>query len=60
MSELAAAGAYCGHLQRYGSRYDLAIDAMTEISRHCGSPDLCLGVMTCAGSTWSSPGTVSR
>ena len=37
MSELGAAGAYCGHLQRYGSRYDLAIDAMAEISRHCGS-----------------------
>lgn len=37
MSELGEAGAYCGHLQRYGARYDLAIDAMTEISRHCGS-----------------------
>ena len=37
MSDLAVAGAYCGHLQRYGARYDLAIDAMAEISRHCGS-----------------------
>ncbi len=37
MSELGEAGAYCGHLQRYGARYDLAIDAMAEISRHCGS-----------------------
>ena len=37
MSELGEAGAYCGHLQKYGARYDLAIDAMAEISRHCGS-----------------------
>ena len=54
MSELGEAGAYCGHLQRYGARYDLAIDAMTEISRHCGSTDSCLGVMTCADCTWSN------
>ena len=37
MRDLAAAGAFCGHLDKYGSRYDLAVDAMTEISRHCGS-----------------------
>ena len=37
MRDLAAKGAFCGHLDKYGSRYELAVDAMTEISRHCGS-----------------------
>lgn len=37
MRDLAVAGAFCGHLDKHGSRYDLAVDAMTEISRHCGS-----------------------
>ena len=30
MRDLAAKGAFCGHLDKYGSRYELAVDAMTE------------------------------
>lgn len=37
MASLAQAGAYAGHLDQYGTRYGLAISAMSEISRYCGA-----------------------
>lgn len=37
MANLGQAGAYASHQERYGSRYPLALAAMTEISRNCGS-----------------------
>lgn len=37
MASLGQAGAYAAHLDQHGSRYGLAISAMSEISRHCGS-----------------------
>jgi alkylation response protein AidB-like acyl-CoA dehydrogenase len=37
LANLGQAGAYAGHLDRYGARYGLAISAMSEISRHCGA-----------------------
>ncbi|MDR6585181.1 acyl-CoA dehydrogenase [Herbaspirillum sp. BH-1] len=37
MASLARAGAFAGHLRRNGGRYGLALGAMHEISRQCGS-----------------------
>jgi hypothetical protein len=37
MTSLARAGAFAGHLRRNGERYGLALGAMHEISRQCGS-----------------------
>jgi alkylation response protein AidB-like acyl-CoA dehydrogenase len=37
MASLAQVGAFASHLKRNGERYDLALSAMHEISRHCGS-----------------------
>ncbi len=37
MGELGAAGAFACHLDSHGSRFDLALRNMSEISQHCGS-----------------------
>ncbi len=37
MASLGEAGAFGVHLDRYGGRYDLALKAMSEIARVCGS-----------------------
>jgi alkylation response protein AidB-like acyl-CoA dehydrogenase len=37
IASLGAAGAFGVHLDRYGTRYDLALKAMREVSRVCGS-----------------------
>ncbi|MDO6513633.1 acyl-CoA dehydrogenase family protein [Neptuniibacter sp. 2_MG-2023] len=37
MASLGQAGAYAGHLDQHGCRFDLSISAMSEISRHCGA-----------------------
>lgn len=37
MTQLGEAGAFCAHLDRYGQRFDLALSAMHEISRACGT-----------------------
>ena len=37
MGELGRAGAFSAHLEREGERFDVALDNMATISRHCGS-----------------------
>ena len=37
MGELGEAGAFAGHLDRYGRRFDLSLQNMSVISQHCGS-----------------------
>lgn len=37
MADLGKAGAFAGHLDAQGTRFDLALASMQEISRHCGS-----------------------
>ncbi len=37
MQQLGEKGAFAAHLDRYGGRFDLALDAMGIISQHCGS-----------------------
>jgi len=37
MSKLARAGAFGAHLDRNGTRFDVAIESMTAIARRCGS-----------------------
>ncbi len=37
MAELGQAGAFAGHLDRYGQRFGLSLSAMQAISRRCGA-----------------------
>lgn len=37
MAELGSAGAFAVHLDRYGQDFNLALENMHEIARHCGS-----------------------
>ena len=37
MQQLGEKGAFAGHLDKYGQRFDLALDTMRIISRYCGS-----------------------
>lgn len=37
LADLGEAGALAAHLESHGQRFDLAVDAMREVSRHCGT-----------------------